>query len=97
MENKSRAYPNGLDPYRNKVNDNVRNNNFNYINNASQDFTKQTMDNQAKKQNLNLNLNKFSRILISNTLNKYISEEDLNEFPKKIKIRQNLIHYPKNN
>ena len=46
-----------------------------------------SMENQAKKQNLNLNLNKFSRISISNTLNKYISKEDLNEFPKKIKIR----------
>ena len=44
-----------------------------------------SMENQAKK--LNLNLNKFSRISISNTLNKYISKEDLNEFPKKIKIR----------
>ena len=40
-----------------------------------------SMENQAKK--LNLNLNKFSRISISNTLNKYISKEDLNEFPKR--------------
>jgi len=82
MENKSRAYPNGLDPYRNKVNDNVRNNNFNYINNASQDFTKQTMDNQAK--NFNSSLNHVNTNNVS-TNKAFTSDNNLNN-----SIRNNL-------